>query len=378
MTEQREPRFGWKKSILFSAILIGTFFGLAELLLRGWSYFVREKAIQFDLATETFVLVPGEHPARFVTASINSDGFVGKELEPEGDDLWRIVAVGDSCTYGGGHKTDNYAAMLELMLDQQAPPGRRYEVVNAGVSGLNSELALRRLRSKVIALEPDVVTIYIGWNDLMKVDPLSQGGGERWSSVARMIDDLWLVKGMRKLIFFYLRSNLWPPKTGPESRTGRFADFEPSFYEHNLVEMIEAVRGIGSRPVLLTLPTVVKPDMTLADLENAKVIFPYFRSAYGVGDLLDLIAAYNRVIRRVAAREDVPLVELSGSFEEIEDTPRYFIDTMHLSPFGMELVATEVLAGLERSHLLGPAAAARPSGGQHAARPGRASRSSLE
>jgi lysophospholipase L1-like esterase len=370
MTEQRDPRFGWKKSVLFSLVLIASFFALAELLLRGWSYFVREEAIQFDLATQTFVLVPGEHPARFVTASINSDGFVGKELEPEGDDLWRIVTVGDSCTYGGGHKTDTYPAMLGEMLDRQEPRGLRYEVVNAGVSGLNSELALRRLRSKVVALKPDVVTIYIGWNDLMKVDPLSQGGAEKWASVARMIDDLWLIKGMRKLIFFHLRGNLWTPKTGPESRTGRFADFEPSFYERNLLEMVEAVRGMGSHAVLLTLPTVVKPDMTLSDLERAKVIFPYFQSAYGVGDLLDLIDAYNRVIRRVAAREDVPLVELSGSFAKIEDTPRYFIDTMHLSPFGMELVAEEVLAGLERNQLLGRAEAVGHSSDQHAASAG--------
>ncbi len=369
MTEQREPRFGWKKSVLFSVVLIASFFGLAELLLRGWSYFVREEAIQFDLATETFVLVPGEHPARFVTATINSDGFVGEELEPEGDDFWRIVAVGDSCTYGGGHKTDTYPAMLGVMLDQQEPHGVRYEVVNAGVSGLNSELALRRLRSKVTGLDPDVVTIYIGWNDLMKVDPLSQGEVKEWASLARMIDDLWLVKGMRKLIFFHLRRNLWIPKTGPESRTGRFEKFQPSVYERNLLEMIEVVRGMGSRPVLLTLPTVVKPDMTVEDLQRAGVMFPYFQSAYGVGDLLDLIEAYNRVIRGVAAQEGAPLVELSRTFEAIEDTPRYFIDTMHLSPLGMQTVAGEVLAGLERNQLLGPAGG-DPAGDHHAASAG--------
>jgi hypothetical protein len=134
--------------------------------------------------------------------------------------------------------------------------------------------------------------------------------------------------------------------------------------------MIEAVRGMGSRPLLLTLPTVVKPDMTVEDLERAGVMFPYFQSAYGVGDLLDLIEAYNRVIRRVAAQEGVPLVELSHRFEEIEDTPRYFIDTMHLSPFGMQIVASELLAGLERNRLLGPAQPGDPSGDHHAASAG--------
>jgi hypothetical protein len=93
--------------------------------------------------------------------------------------------------------------------------------------------------------------------------------------------------------------------------------------------------------------------MTATDLKQARVIFPYFQSAYGVGDLLDLIAAYNLVIRRVAAETGVPLVDLSQTFEKLEDTPRYFIDTMHLSHLGLQTVADEVLAALERNDLLG-------------------------
>jgi lysophospholipase L1-like esterase len=371
MAEAREPRFGWRKSILFSAVLIAAFFGLTELLLRGWSYFLREEAIKFDLATQTFTLVPGEHRANYVTVTINSDGFVGKELEPKADDLWRIVAVGDSCTFGSGGKTDNYPAMLDVLLDQREQPGLRYEVVNAGISGLNSELALRRLRSKVLDLEPGVVTIYIGWNDLMKVDPLSQGEAKGWSGLARMVDGLWLIKGMRKLIFFYVRPNVWIPKTGPESRTGRFATFEPTVYELNLREMIKTIREIGSQPVLVTLPTVVKPDMTVADLKRAGVIFPYFQSAYGVGDLLDLIGAYNRVIRRVAAEEQVPLVDLSRTFEDLEDPRPYFFDTMHLTRPGLQMVAKEILGGLERNHLLGHARQRDPASEHAAASPTR-------
>jgi lysophospholipase L1-like esterase len=369
MTEQRETRFGWQKSVLFSVILIATFFGIAELVLRGWSYFLREEAIKFDLATRTFTLVPGEHRSLYITATINSDGFVGKELEPEGDDLWRIVAVGDSCTYGGGHKTDNYPAMMEVLLDQRDQHGLRYEVVNAGIAGLNSELALNRLRSKVLDLKADVVTIYIGWNDLMKVDPLSQAESEEWSGLARMIDGLWLVKGLRKLIFFYIRPNVWIPKTGVEGRTGRFASFEPSFYESNLRQMVKEIRGIGSRPVLITLPTVIRPEMTVEDLKKAKAIFPYFQSAYGVGDLLDLIGAYNRVIRRIAAEEGIPLIELSKTFENLDDTLPYFIDTMHLSKFGLQTAANEIVAGLERNHLLARTRQDNPASVQHTASP---------
>ena len=117
--------------------------------------------------------------------------------------------------------------------------------------------------------------------------------------------------------------------------------------------MIEAVRAAGSKPVLLTLPTVVRPEMTVADLRAARVMFPYFASAAGVADLLQLLGAYNRSIRRIGAEQQVPVIDLARSFERLPTTRPYFWDTMHLSPKGMDLAADEILAGLEREHLLG-------------------------
>jgi lysophospholipase L1-like esterase len=349
----QESQFGFGKSVLFSAILIACFLGLAELGVRGWAYYLREDVEKFDLATQTFVLVPGTHRAGTGFATINSQGFVGKELKPDGPDLWRIAAVGDSCTFGGGHEKESYPAMLQGLLEKRERPGQRYEVVNAGISGLNSELALRRLRSKVLPLAPDIVTIYIGWNDLMKFDPIGQADGSRLAGVARVLDKLWLVKGLRKLLFFYLRPYARLPRTGAESRTGRFADFRPTFYEDNLREMIVAVRESGGEAVLVTLPTVVRRDMTVEDLRRARVVFPYFPSAYGVGDFLDLLAAYNASVHRVAREEGTPLIDLARAFEAIPDPVPYFLDTMHATARGLSTIARQLLLGLEREGLLG-------------------------
>lgn len=348
------PEFGLGKSLVYSAILIALFLGVAELGVRGWAYYAREDAERWDAATGTFVLVPGEHRAGGNVARINSQGFVGRELERDGPDLWRIATIGDSCTYGGGNETDTYPAALDALLAAREAPGRRYEVVNAGISGLNSELALRRLRSRVLPLAPDVVTIYIGWNDLMKFDPLSQSAATRWSGLARVLDKLWLVKGLRKLIFFYVRPTLRPPRTGPESRTGRFASFRPGVYEANVRAMLAAVREHGAQPVLVTLPTVVRPEMSLEDVRRAGVVFPYFPSAYGVGDLLDLVGAYNRTLRRLGTEEQVPVIDLARHFEAQPDVRPYFWDTMHTNPAGRERIAAAILADLDRLDLLGP------------------------
>jgi lysophospholipase L1-like esterase len=364
MSRAGEPQFGVTKSLAFSATLIVLILGAAELLVRGWAFYMRGDAERWDAKSSTFVLEPGEYRSEYGNvARINSAGFVGAELASEGPDLWRIVAVGDSCTYGGGSDLDSYPALLEARLHLREGPGRRYEVVNAGISGLNSELALRRLRSRVLALTPDVVTLYIGWNDLMKFDPLAQveeGQNARWSGVARALDGLWLVKGLRKLLFFHLRPFVAPPATGPESHTGRFAGFRPTLYERNLAEMIDAVQSIGARPLLVTLPTVVRPEMSVPDLRQARVMFPYFGSANAVGDFLDLLAAYNQVVRTLAAERNVPLVDLAKHFEAVDDITPYFFDTMHPDTRGRAVIAEQLLSGLEREGLLAPAPERRP------------------
>jgi lysophospholipase L1-like esterase len=345
-----EPRFGLGKSLLFSAILILGFFALAELTVRGWAYYLRDDVEKFDAATNTFVLVPGVHRSSAGLAHINSDGFAGPELFEDGTDLWRIVAIGDSCTYGGGHLTESYPAHLQRLLEDR--PGRRYEVVNAGISGLDSELALRRLVSKVLPLEPDVVTLYLGWNDLMKYDPVSQAGESPWSGVARLLDRMWLAKGLRKLIFFHLRPSTNPPRTGTEGRSGRFTEFKPAVYEANLREMVRAIREAGAEPLLITLSTVVREDMSAEDLRRAGVVFPYFPSAYGTGDLRDLVASYNRAVRRVGIEMGVPVADLGRRFDALPDPTPFFWGTMHTNHEGNALVAAELARELEENGLL--------------------------
>jgi hypothetical protein len=94
--------------------------------------------------------------------------------------------------------------------------------------------------------------------------------------------------------------------------------------------------------------------MTLTDLRDAGVVFPYFPSAYAVGDLLDLLAGYNRTIRLVAEEEKVPMVDLAKSFDALPDPRPYFFDTMHTNPKGMALIAEDVATVLERQGLVGP------------------------
>lgn len=356
MTKMSAPRkLGAGKKLLFSFVVTVMFLVAAELVVRGWVYYLREDYERYDSDTDTFHLVPGEHRALRRSVLVNSDGFAGAELREDGDDLWRIVSVGDSNTFGSGNDLHTYPAILGRLLDQRASDGRRYEVVNAGIEGLTSLQALRRLRSKVLPLGPEVVTIYVGWNDLMKFDPVSQGDSSALSEASRFIDQLWLVKGFRKVLFFYARPYIDPPATGPESRTGRFSDFTPSMYIENVKAMISEVRSIGALPVLFTMATVVREDTTVQDVRERRIVFPYYASAYGVGDLLDLVSAYTRATELVAIEENVPLFRLDRVLNGHPDSQDLFLDTMHPTDQGRKIIAEALLRFLDENELLGEA-----------------------
>lgn len=86
-----------------------------------------------------------------------------EQVEPEEQTyVGRIVAVGDSLTAGYGlDESEAYPAQLERKL---LDDGRRYEVVNAGVSAETTSGTVSRL-NWILTQEPDIVILEIGAND---------------------------------------------------------------------------------------------------------------------------------------------------------------------------------------------------------------------
>jgi len=105
--------------------------------------------------------------ANGTAANSNSLGFRGPEItreKPAG--VVRVVLLGGSTTHGwyvGDDET--IAAHLQRALEQRAP-GRRFEVINAALDGYDSYQVLERLRIDVVPLEPDIVILNVGINDV--------------------------------------------------------------------------------------------------------------------------------------------------------------------------------------------------------------------
>ena len=84
------------------------------------------------------------------------------------DGARRILAIGDSCTYGWGlAQEDAYPQVLQSLLDRQFG-AERFRVINAGVPGFTSHHGLLYLRERGLALHPEIVIFGFGFNDFWR------------------------------------------------------------------------------------------------------------------------------------------------------------------------------------------------------------------
>jgi len=98
----------------------------------------------------------------------NSLGYRGEEFtreKPEG--VFRIVAIGGSSVYTITVEDDaeTFPAQLQTVLRERYGH-ERVEVINAGVGGFNSWESLIDLEFRVLDLDPDLIVVYHGVNDV--------------------------------------------------------------------------------------------------------------------------------------------------------------------------------------------------------------------
>jgi len=351
-------RYHWSvpKQLLFSLIIVAAFLSLAEGAVRVWAHYFRTSYERYNSTTGRFELVPN---IRFIDRRgaeflINSRGFVGAEFEqvPPPNTV-RIISLGDSCTFTIGHWRDAYPFVLQELLNKQAT-SPRYEVINAGIEGYNSTYALARLKEELLDFRPHVVTIYVGWNDLMKENPSSEESTGKYSFVGELFESSYLAKAYKKLLFVYLRPLLFRPNTDPainQEELRYYDGYVPNRFRNNLEAMINVLRERRIVPVLFTLPTVVSLGMTDEQIKRQGVFFPYYAGSFSLGRFLSLLNAYNEAIREVGQRHGVLVVELHRVFES-QDKSRLFWDTMHPSERGNVLVGKTVFEALQASGVL--------------------------
>lgn len=157
-------------------------YGVTFTTSRGEPVSTRPGQLKLSMSPYTiYKPLPNQHTDRFTT---DGHGFRGPFVNLEERRSLRVIVLGGSAVFGHGAADDS-----ETFVGVLAAQHPDWQVINAGVSGFVSGQELAYLIHDLVDLQPDVVAVYDGWNDLFipwySVDAM---GGEVESTALREIE----------------------------------------------------------------------------------------------------------------------------------------------------------------------------------------------
>lgn len=266
-------------------------------------------------------------------------------------DSWRIFTLGESSVYGADYLSEEaFTAVLERRL-RAMHPGRRIEVLNAGVGGTVSDEILQYTQ-QVLEFDPDLLVLYLGHNDLHPLAELVERRGYSVGTIAlrAALDRLRVAVLLQGLL--PESALLWAGRPG--ERSG-FLDERPASSRErratagivewtatdNLARMAEIARRQG-------VPAVIgiqgQPDFACAGQpptdESSSEVLPD--------------VCFEEALRRIALgagrRSGAPVVDAAAAIREHRRSAgssarrrTYYWDTIHPTRLGHALIG-EALA----------------------------------
>jgi lysophospholipase L1-like esterase len=365
-------RLGVAKQLVFASLPLLLLLGAAELALRATGLaascpnrfsdsrvWVCDPILQFRLSPEM-------HPAG---EPLNDLGFRGAGWGDERPGVYRILALGDSCTFGiiGREKfgwiKQPYPLKLQRLVERRVGPGR-VEVLNAGVPGYNSYQGLLLLRSRLRDLHPDLITVRFGWNDLFLS---AHGEGKLFrepeSLVLLLLEDLALrsrIYAFARRLGMELHALRQPVADQVRSAFASQPTWEPTIpierFEHNLRRIVQIGRSRGAEVWLLTSPA--NPTPAPEAEEHVSAI-----NRIGFDELMRIHAEYNEAIRRVGRETDALVVDMAAVYAGHAGAPVFLpTDAVHPSEGGHVLEAETLYSVLARRGVIPPVGGgARPA-----------------
>jgi lysophospholipase L1-like esterase len=170
----RRMNLGRRAAGLFArlSVAIAIFVVSGEVLSRALNLvdrlndFPRRLFMASDDARLPYVMRPGiETEVRGMHVRVNAHGLRGPDVAQRPvPDVHRVLALGDSVTFGQGMSVEEaFPAVLERELNERG--AGRWEVVNAGVEGYDTQAELAYLERRGLALAPRTVVVGFNLND---------------------------------------------------------------------------------------------------------------------------------------------------------------------------------------------------------------------
>jgi lysophospholipase L1-like esterase len=275
----------------------------------------------------------------------NSLGFRGPEI---GRDLLpkelRIIVAGASSVVGFYAETnaDTFSSLLEQKLRQNVP-GRPVNVVNAGVPGYTLKEMERLIDHVLIGLQPAVIIIYPGFNDMFTKSCLSKNTMNGFP-VATIPNWTITREIISKNTNILREQPIWANAINPKETF-------PSDYVPTLNRIVTKLADAKIELVLVTSARAYKNVNPVKRVKLAKLAheFLYSPQCFSLDGLLEAGKLYNDAIRSVAMQRRVPLIDLASA---MPGGLEYFHDDSHFTSKGQKFSADFIYRAITNDNSL--------------------------
>ncbi len=329
------------------AVSLAAGLGLVELGLRAFVPSMKAgSAARFELDADLVYrlrpsnVVAWSSPEFTEVSHTNALGLRGAAIDAKAPGEARMLAIGDSFTYGHGVGDDEaYPAVVETLLRGR---GRKVRVLNAGVPGYNTDQAYAWALRDGFALEPDVVLAGVHCSDV----------SDNYESSLYDVEGDRLVRRPTTATRMY-RVGALVGLVPAAVRTSRVFDL--------LVASIEWHDAPGARPAVADLDawSYRKMRLELVDLARraaaehaalAVVLMPCKRALAGAAP-----DSYGPLAPALA-EAGIPVLAAADAMRRATGDlqPLFFRDDPHLNQTGNRALAAAVAAFVEARGLLDP------------------------
>jgi lysophospholipase L1-like esterase len=269
---------------------------------------------------------------------INSRGFRGKEFAAEKGDAYRIVALGESTTFGLTFYSDEqpWPEWLEEFILRRLAPARRVEVINAGIPAYDLKANIERLATEILPLQPDMIISYHGYNGFGMIDtslpPIratKPPPAYKRRPLKLLADAEYRLKMMQ-----YRERTLRSPRS-QETGSGDPMDSE---YADAYQELVQICRTNGIRLVLATYSMAVheRSDPAVIEFQHKKHPKLHWQMKANV--------AHAHIVRTIA--KDNPEIVFVDTHPALDGDHEKFTDLVHFTPEGKREMAEIFFAAI--------------------------------
>jgi len=264
---------------------------------------------------------------------INSLGFHGEEVntaKPPG--TIRIATLGGSITFGmweswpGLTEFDNYPDTVRELLESAGLD--RIEVINAGVIGYSSSNGFRLLKTKVLDLDPDIITVKFGFNDFSRVNDPEFQIEEPSNKIVS-----WILYNLDNWRTVRLVAHIGQRLSAGKYESKKHRVTKPEF-KKNLELFIKEARERDIRILFIDSPISGQEILPL----KANKFYTEYTGAGNIEELREMHNDYQAILKSVAKAENVPILETKEQFNELGHTVFSRNDLIHPNERGAQLI----------------------------------------